>query len=228
VISRRFLAFAIILTVASLNVTPALAGQFLVDFAGDGPNSSGIAPGWDAVNNLVQDEPFGPLTDLLGSDNDVTLTALDDGFNPNNTAPPNSDATYDGILVPQEARNDYLFKITDQAGTTARIKIENLDAGLYNVTVFEGRTSDASQFAKLWVGDASGSGEPANENTGSFAGGSSTVSLAVGDGEVLWYQHLEDGSGGLSGFIINPVPEPTTISLLVLGATIACMIRRRR
>jgi hypothetical protein len=209
-------------------VAPVMAGQFLIDLAGDGPNSSGIAAGWDAINNLVQDTPFGPLTDLSGSgDSDVTITALDDGFNPNNSAPPNSDATYDGILVPQEARNDYLFKIADQAGTTARMKIENLDAGLYNVTVFEGRTSDAAQFAKLWVGDSTGSGEPAAENTGSFAGGSSTLSnLAIGAGDVLWYRHLEDGSGGLSGIIINPVPEPTAMSLLGLAAMI-CLIRRR-
>jgi hypothetical protein len=206
---------------------PVMAGQFFIDFAGTGPNSSGAAPGWDAVDNLVQDQPFGPLTDLSGSgDSDVTITALDDGFNPNNTAPPGVSATYHGVLVPAEARDDYLFKIADTAGTTARLKFENLDAGLYHVTLFEGRQSDAGQFAKLWVGDSTGSGEPASENTGSFAAGSSTLSIEINPGDTLWYQHLEDGSGGISGFIINPVPEPAAVLMFGLG-TLFLGFRRR-
>ncbi|MFT4551067.1 MAG: hypothetical protein ACI8XO_004112 [Verrucomicrobiales bacterium] len=197
---------------ALLTSTPAKAGQFLIDFAGNGPNSSGAAAGWDGIDSLVQDVPTAPLTDLNGTDTDVTITALDDGFNPNNTAAPGSAASHDGIDVPVEARNDYLFKIADTAGTSARMRFDNLDTGTYNITVFEGRTSDTGQFAKIWVGDATGSGEPATQNTGSFApSGSATVAVEVGAADVLWYRHLEDGSGGISGMIINPTSDPTEL-----------------
>jgi hypothetical protein len=142
----------------------------------------------------------------------VTITALDDGFNPNNPAQPGEGAEYDGISVPQEARNDYLFKIADAAGTTARMRIDGLAAGTYNVTVFEGRTTDASQFAKIWSGE-----EPAAENTGDFAKGSATVTVTVGAGESLWYMHLEDGSGGVSGLIIRPAADTPALSIVNNG-----------
>jgi hypothetical protein len=172
---------------------PGGAGAvILIDFAGTGANSAGASPDpWISINNLVKDV----AVDLGGG---VTITALDDGFNPNNPAQPGEGAEYDGVSVPQEARNDYLFKIADAAGTTARMRIDGLAAGTYNVTVFEGRTTDASQFAKIWTGE-----EPATENTGDFAKGSATVEVTVGAGESLWYMHLEDGSGGVSGMIIR-------------------------
>ena len=116
------------------------SGIFL-DFAGDGPNSSGAAPApWVAVNNLVQDEAF----DVGGG---VTLTARDDGFNPNNPA---GSGAFDcnGFSIPAEAADDYLFKIADTAGTEARIEIGGLAAGTYDVTVFEGRTTDTSRLAR--------------------------------------------------------------------------------
>ena len=191
------------ITVEKVGGAPTL----LLDFAGDGPNSSGVSPApWISINNLVQDEPV----DLGGG---VTITALDDGFDPNNPAPPGEAATYDGIEVPQEARDDYLFKIDDTAGTEARMRIDGLPTGLYNVTAFEGRTTDANQVAKIWVGD-----EPAEENTGSFAGGSATVTVSVADGESLWYKHLEDNSGGISGMIIRPVSVGAP--LLAAGDTV--------
>jgi hypothetical protein len=177
----------------SLVGEPGGAGAvILIDFAGTGANSAGASPDpWISINNLVKDVAVD-----LGDG--VTITALDDGFNPNNPAQPGEGAEYDGVSVPQEARNDYLFKIADAAGTTARMRIDGLAAGTYNVTVFEGRTTDASQFAKIWTGE-----EPATENTGDFAKGSATVEVTVGAGESLWYMHLEDGSGGVSGMIIR-------------------------
>ena len=60
------------------------------------------------------------------------------------------------------------------------------------------------------MGDSDGSDEPAEENTGNFAQGHSTVRVVVEDGDTLWYRHLEDNTGGLSGFIINGVSEPVT------------------
>ena len=173
---------------------------YLLDFGNGGGNANGTAEGWTAIENLVQDE-----AQSIGGR--VTIIALDDGFNPNNTAAPGTGATLDGIEVPAEVRDDYLFKINDAAGTEARIRIDGLPAGTYSVTLFEGRTSDANQVAKLWVGE-----EPAAENTGSFANGSVTLEVTVVAGEPLWYKHLEDNSGGISGMIIRGLgdPAPTT------------------
>jgi hypothetical protein len=186
---------------------PGGAGAvILIDFAGTGANSAGASPDpWISINNLVKDV----AVDLGGG---VTITALDDGFNPNNPAQPGEGAEYDGVSVPQEARNDYLFKIADAAGTTARMRIDGLPAGTYNVTVFEGRTTDASQFAKIWTGE-----EPATENTGDFAKGSATVEVTVGAGEPLWYMHLEDGSGGISGMMIRQAADTPTLSIVNNG-----------
>ena len=173
---------------------PVGFSSILLDFGGTEGSGAGASPSpWVTIDNLVQDEPV----DLGGG---VTLTALDDGFNPNNPAPPNEGAEYAGVMVPQEARNDYLFKIADTAGSEARMQITGLPAGTYDVTVFEGRTTDASQFAKIWAGDGN---EPDAENTGTFAGDHATVTVTVGEGETLWYKHLEDNSGGISGMIIQ-------------------------
>ena len=165
----------------------------LADFGSTGPNANGSPAGWDGVPNLIQDDPFA----LSGG---VTLTARDDGFNPNNTGAPNAPQTVDGTDVPVEANNDYLFKIADQAGTEAIIEIGGLPAARFNLSLFEGRTSDANQVAKIWVGFDP---EPASANTGSFANGSTTMEIEVGAGETVFYKHLEDGSGGLSGLIIR-------------------------
>ena len=165
---------------------------FQIDFGGEEGNGAGAAPSpWVTIDSLDQDE-------VVNLGDGVTLTALDDGYTANNPAPPNEDAEYDGVIVPQEARNDYLYKNIDTGGTEARMRIDGLPAGSYNISVFEGRTSDASQFAKIWTGD-----EPAAENSGDFAGGGVTVSIDVAAGEPLWYKHLEDGSGGVSGMIIR-------------------------
>ncbi|MCA9265214.1 MAG: hypothetical protein KDA60_15240, partial [Planctomycetales bacterium] len=67
------------------------AGIFFVDFNGDGtvepPGTAGLslgsALGWDAFPQLIQDQAY-PLTDQGGVDNDVTITARDDSFDPNN------------------------------------------------------------------------------------------------------------------------------------------------
>ena len=175
---------------------PVLA-SFLIDFGGTAANSAGASPDpWITFDNLVMDE-----TADLGDG--VTITALDDNFTPNNPAQPGEDAEYDGVVVPQEARNDYFFKNTDTAGTTARMRIDGLPAGVYNVTVFEGRTTDGGQYAKIWTGE-----EPEEENTGNFAQGSATVEVNVSAGEPLWYKHLEDNTGGVSGMIIRKTSEP--------------------
>jgi hypothetical protein len=190
--ARRFVAAGVLSLIGIVGVTNVSAQLFLIDFGGGAANSAGASPDpWITFDNLVMDE----TVDLGGG---ATLTALDDGFNPNNPAQPGEGAEYDGESVPQEARNDYFFKITDTAGTTARMRIDGLAAGTYNVTVFEGRTTDGNQVAKIWTGE-----EPEEENTGNFAQGSATVAVNVGVGEPLWYMHLEDNTGGISGMIIR-------------------------
>ena len=89
--------------------------------------------------------------------------------------------------MPLEARNDYFYKNVDAAGTEARMRIDGLPAGVYNITVFEGRTTDAGQVAKIW---GAGDTEPESENTGGFAGGGATVAVTLGAGDSLWYKHL--------------------------------------
>ncbi len=171
----------------------ALLPPIALDFGGNEGNGAGAAAEpWITIEELVQDE----LTDLGGG---LTITALDDGFTANNPAPPEEPAEYDGISVPVEARNDYLYKNVDTAGTEARMRIDGLPAGTYNVTVFEGRTTDGDQVAKIWTGDD----EPAEPNTGNFAGVSGTVVVNVSAGQALWYKHLEDNTGGISGMIIR-------------------------
>jgi hypothetical protein len=216
--------------------TNGFAGTFLIDFNADGtvepPGSTGLslgtAPGWDGFPQLIQDRAY-PLTDFAGIDNDVTITALDDSFDPNNPGPPNADTSFDGFPVPQEAVNDYLFKRADTPGTTARMVLQNLDPGDYRVYVFEGRLTDPSQFAKVWAGDSLGSNEPADQNTGNFAAGYATVELTVQPGESLWYKHLEDGTGGISGMIVlqlSSVPEPASGAMLLV-AFLTLAARRR-
>ena len=92
------------------------------------------------------------------------------------------------------------------------MRIDGLAAGTYNVTVFEGRTTDPSQFAKIWTGE-----EPAAENTGNFAQGSATVTVTVSEGEPLWYMHLEDNTGGVSGMIIQPAVDTPALSVVNNG-----------
>ena len=74
---------------------PATPSTILVDFGGTAPNSAGASPDpWVTIDNLVMDQ----AASLGGG---VTITALDDGFNPNNPAQPGEGAEYDGVSVPQ-------------------------------------------------------------------------------------------------------------------------------
>ena len=211
------------------------AGTFFIDFNADGdvlpPGSGGLslgtALGWDGFPQLVQGTAYA-LTDVSGVDNDVTITAIDDSFDPNNPAPPGIDKEFNGFPVPKEALDDYLFKRADTPGTSARIQFQNLDPGDYQVYVFEGHLTDSTQFAKLWSGDANGSNEPANENTGNFAQSFSVVDLRINPGDSLWYRHLEDGTGGISGMLIfQTTPEPSS-ALLAIVALFGLVRRCRR
>ena len=164
-----------------------------------------------------------------GGDDDVKLTIFDqetladdtgsfaNGMIHNNPVPQYVDVVYDGIEVPMQVKDDYLYRDPDTAGTEMLFRFSNLDPGEYNVTLFTGRPSDANgQFGKVWVeSDPLGKGEPEEENTGNFTGFDPeefieepegipvTIPVTIADGEFLWYAHMEDNSGGISGIIIR-------------------------
>lgn len=216
--SKQFLVIAVLWVAAGTALQAA--GLLQLDFG----TNTGEAEGWDIIDEILAEEEclyldddatpctVFSLTDKTGSDNDITLEILEVPFI-SNTAPHLPDAqVYDGFGVPIAALGDYQYRNPDTAGSSAPFRFSNIDPGTYRVTVFEGRTTDGNgQFAKLWVGDADGSNEPGEfgehegKNTDDFAAGSSTLSLEIGEGEFLWYRHLEDNSGGISGMIIREV-----------------------
>lgn len=175
--------------------------------------------------------------------NNVTLTMLDnvaltESLNPeeppymlgqtaNNPTKEGQAAVYDGVVVPAIVKDDYLDRNPDAAGSEVLMRFGNLKPGSYNVTVFEGRTTDANgRYGKVWVDDITGKKEPAIQNTGNYAGvNASGVPAALGQprtipvtlkaGEYLWFAEMEDNSGGISGMIvrsIDSVPPPVDIS----------------
>ena len=175
------------------------------------------------------------ITDWGGSgDDDVKLTIFDqeeladdigsfaNGMIHNNPVPQYVDVVYDGIEVPMQVKDDYLYRDPDTAGTEMLFRFANLDPGDYNVTLFTGRPSDANgQYAKLWVEkDPLGKGEPDEENTGNFTGFDPeegieepegipvTIPVSIAADEFLWYAHMEDNSGGISGIIIRSLGSP--------------------
>ena len=158
----------------------------LLDFAAN----SGESPGpWVTVPFLMKDQ-------AVNLTQGVTLTVLDTDCDGNNPGAPGEGGVHDGTTVPQEARDDYLWCQSD-----ARMRIDGLPAGTYSVTVFEGRTTDATQTGKVWSGDANG--EPIAENIENFAGSSTTVDVVVAAGSPLYYKHIEDDTGGTSGMMIQ-------------------------
>ena len=167
--------------------------------------------------------------------NNVTLTMLDNrtlaeklsseappymlGQTANNPTREGRDVMYDGVRVPGIVKDDYLYRNPDADGSETLMRIANLDPGTYNVTVFEGRTTDGKRTGKVWVDDIKGLKEPATENTGNYAGKNDagevlldgqprTVTVKVNAGEYLWFAEMEDNSGGISGMVIRSVIDP--------------------
>ena len=213
--------------------TTTTMSLFKLDFGANQNDTDGVElTDWDVIGNWTFDDfddgnAVWALSDFgAGTDTDVTLTIVDNddlnaetGASPaagmigNNPTQENIDVIYDGIEIPYVVKDDYLYRNPDTAGTELLFQVANLDPGTYNVTLFEGRTTDQSQVARMWVGDASGSNEPSQPNTGSFSGVGpdgpdpegfpQTLVLDIGAGDYLWYAHMEDNSGGISGMIIR-------------------------
>ena len=145
------------------------------------------------------------------------------GMGSNNPDPQGLDVVYDGINVPAVVKDDYSWRNQDIAGTELLFRFANLAPGQYHVTVFDGRVSDGNgQYGKIWIDDISGRNEPAAQNTGDFSanplsnpndpnsdrvpnplGHPQTLVVNIKAGDYLWYAHLEDGLGGISGMIIR-------------------------
>ncbi len=197
-----------------------------------------------------------------GSDNDVTLTILDNsalaikanpetpavmlGQTANNPTHEGfayldfdgnaiplpayqrvAEIVYDTVMVPFVVKDDYIYRNPDTAGTESLMRIGNLNPGFYNVTAFEGRTTDGDgRYGKVWADDITGSHEPAEANTGNYSGVGAggrimavgqprTVTVAVAAGQYLWFAEMEDNSGGISGMIIRSVdtaPPPADVT----------------
>lgn len=141
------------------------------------------------------------------------------GMTANNPTKEGREVVYDGVRVPGIVKDDYLYRNPDAAGSETLMRIANLDPGTYNVTVFEGRTTDSARYGKIWVDDIKGAKEPADQNTGNYAGKNDagdvlldgqprTVTVKINAGEYLWFAEMEDNSGGISGMIIRSVPDP--------------------
>ncbi len=176
------------------------------------------------------------LKDISSTPNDkVTLTIFDNkalaellspdsppymlGQTANNPTKEGREVVYDGVRVPGIVKDDYLYRAPDAAGSESLMRIANLEPGTYNVTVFEGRTTDAGRYGKIWVDDIKGAKEPAEENTGSYSGKNEagdvlldgqprTVTVKINAGHYLWFAEMEDNSGGISGMIIRSVVDP--------------------
>jgi len=145
------------------------------------------------------------------------LRQLQLGQTANNPTKEGASAVYDGVLVPAIVKDDYLYQSPDTAGTEVLMRFAGLNPGTYNVTVFEGRTTDGNgRFGKVWVDDINGKKEPAAQNTGNYSGVNldvngvptpvgqpRTVTVEIKAGEYLWFAEMEDNSGGISGMIIR-------------------------
>jgi hypothetical protein len=138
-------------------------------------------------------------------------------------------------VVPAIVKDDYLYRNPDTAGSEVLMRFANLNPGTYNVTVFEGRTTDANgRFGKVWVDNIRGTNEPAVQNTGNYSGVNldvggvptpvgqpRTVTVDIKAGEYLWFAEMEDNSGGISGMIIRGLPLASTTVELVSSTTVS-------
>jgi len=181
-------------------------------------------PTWNQFSETQLNQEVG-IIDATGDDNDVTLTMSHTGgfAGLGNNGAPGAGTVVDGIVVPQES-NDIYYWVDN--GQTMMFEFKNLDAGTYNVSVYEGRTTDDNEIGTLWfgaVGDKSGA-----PNTGDFNGSSFTMEMTIADGDSVFYHSLYEGSGGLSGIIVQQVPEPATLGLLGLAGGAMFFIRRLR
>ncbi len=193
------------------NVTPDSAS------AKGTANADGTEVTWKLIDSSSNPKANVTLTLLNNvAQNDANGFPPATGQTANNPTKEGRAEVYDGVRVPAVVKDDYLYRAPDTAGSESLMRIANLDPGTYNVTVFEGRTTDSGRFGKVWVDDIKGAKEPASQNTGNYSGKNDagevlpdgqprTVTVDVKAGEYLWFADLEDNSGGISGMIVRSV-----------------------
>ena len=176
--------------------------------------------------SVSPDSPPVMLGQIANNPTHEGFAYLDFDGNPVPLFPHIAEIVYDGILVPFVVKDDYNYRNPDTGGTEVLMRFANVDPGFYNVTVFEGRTTDANRTGRVWVGDVDGSGAPAEQNTGNYSGINSngqilawgqprTVTVEINEGDYLWFAEQEDNSGGISGMIIRSVdlaPPPADVT----------------
>ena len=182
----------------------------------------------DALTKSVNpDTPPVMLGQIANNPTHEGFLYLDFDGNPVPLFPHIDEIVYDQVLVPFVVKDDYNYRNPDTGGTEVLMRFANLDPGFYNVTVFEGRTTDTNgRFGRVWVGDIDGSNAPDKANTGNYSavtekgdvlawGQPRTVTVEIKGGEYLWFAEMEDNSGGISGMIIRSVdlaPPPADVT----------------
>ena len=207
------------------NVTPGSAS------VSGTPSADGASVTWK-LKDFSKDGNTGVTVTIL--DNQALADAASSpmtGLTANNPTKEGIAVMYDGVLVPAVVKDDYLYRAPDAPATESLMRIAGLKPGRYNVTVFEGRTTDGDgRFGKVWVDDIKGLKEPASQNTGNYAGTvdgkgvplgqPQTVTVDVKAGEYLWFAEMEDNSGGISGMIIRGVAAVAPAVELVGSSTL--------
>ena len=259
VLDERQISNAANLAVPSYDAPPVNPDglRFQLDFGISTTNGNiefGVPEGWDSINEILAEDTCDylgnaetpctifALTDQEGTDNDVTLEILEFPFitnaTPNDTIPPN---VFNGTAIPLAAIGDYQYKDPDTANTSAPFRFSNLDPGTYEVTVARdeamtvtvnsrscGLATPMVQMSREWRAKMRA------RIRADFAAGAATLTLEVGEGDFLWYRHLEDGSGGISALVIRSVGEemhrcaiPTrwvtwTVTAQLISLTFSC------
>jgi len=117
----------------------------LRDFSGAASDVTVTMLDNDAVTNSVNpDTP--PILSGQTANNPTHegFLYLDFDGNPVPIHPHIDEIAYDEVLVPFVVKDDYNYRNPDTAGTEVLMRFANLEPGYYNVTVFEGRTTDTN------------------------------------------------------------------------------------
>ncbi|MBT5927421.1 MAG: hypothetical protein HOH33_12450, partial [Verrucomicrobia bacterium] len=117
----------------------------LRDFSGANSNVTMTMLDNDALTNSVNpDTPPVLLGQIANNPTHEGFLYLDFDGNPVPLYPQMAEIVYDQVLVPFVVKDDYNYRNPDTGGTEVLMRFANLDPGFYNVTVFEGRTTDTN------------------------------------------------------------------------------------
>lgn len=186
--------------------------------------------GWDVIPTWTFEDP---ISEAIEDSASIRGTVNDAG-NGQIANNPNKElygAVYDSVMVPAAVKDDYDYRDPYIERTELLMRFSGLNSGSYNVTVFEGRTTDNNgRFGKVWVDSTVVSNAPAKQNTGNYVvvveidgapiiapdGQSRTVTVDLAEGQHIWFAEMEDNSGGISGIAKDSVTDGGSISSISL------------